>query len=173
MTCLDVLRDFGEDLSEFCDGKDIVKLCSQTTKRLEEMLKREEMHFAVAGNEVEQIQKFYSIMAIVAFFCKPHVSPFICIRVIDLTLQHGLTKFSLMGIIQYLAVLLQSGLVLDVKGACDMGKAALSLMSRFDMTDLAATCAFVHFGFAAHYSDPFQCCEDQLKQAFEIGMVRI
>ena len=92
---------------------------------------------------------------------------------VELTLAHGVTKYSLIGFAQCAVVLLGSGSDKVIPEACRIGKLAISLLSRFeasDTSDVEARIYFLHYGLVAHYTDPVQSCIPKLRKGFEVGM---
>jgi len=178
LTCLDVLTELGEKdfldnkLPGYCDGKDIAIMVTKITKSLED--KTEEEMLAIKGDgarHTSSIMKFYCFISIVAFFVKHEAVLPICCRMIELTLLSGVTKHSVMGLVQISATICQrSSLLCDVRGACDIGELGISLLDRIESSDIIAQAYFVYYGFAAHYTEPIQSCEKRLKRGFEAGM---
>ena len=70
---------------------------------------------------------FYNIIAQVAYFRKPEMLPFIACRMVQLTMEKGLCKYSIFGFVQY-AIGLCTGKIAktDIKDASRIGKAAMS-----------------------------------------------
>jgi len=173
LTCLEVLTELGENAPEYCDGKDNAEMMEQTTKSLESKTLEDMMAITGDGGESaarsESIMKFYSFMSIVAFFVKPDVVLPICCRMVELSLTHGVTKFSAMGVIHYVSNIVQSG-TNDITVLCKIGKLAIALLNQFESSDILARSYFVYYGFVAHYTDPIQSCDDMLEKGFQNGM---
>ena len=89
---------------------------------------------------------------------------------VELTLAHGVTKYSVMGLVQYSGGLCRSNLLIDVQKACKIGKLGISLLNRFDSSDILPLAYVIHYSFTAYYTDPIQSCGDMLKKNFETGM---
>merc|ERR1712194_125811 len=89
---------------------------------------------------------------------------------IELTLAHGVTKYSAMGFVSYAFALCQISPLKDISNACTIGKLALQLLDQFESTDIVARVHFIYHSFVAHYTDPLQTCCINLKEVFKTGM---
>merc|ERR1712085_227080 len=76
--------------------------------------------------------KFYSLLTFTAFWEKPAMTPLFACRMIKLSLDHGICKYSIFGFVQYAAgICHQSMDIKHVQEACRIGKEAMTLLSRF------------------------------------------
>merc|ERR1712194_994805 len=91
---------------------------------------------------------------------------------IELTLAHGVTKYSAMGFVSYAFALCQISPMKEISKACSIGKLALQLLDQFESTDIVARVNFVYYSFVAHYTDPLQSCCSKLKEVFKIGIAK-
>ena len=109
-----------------------------------------------------------SLQGAIVYWSKPELMPFIACRIVKLSLEHGIFKDSILGFLQYSAILCQQtkpGLPID--NACRVGKVAMKLLDRFDSSDLIARTHFCYYGVVATHTEPLQHCTDQLRKGFE------
>jgi len=149
---------------------------AEMTKNLECKTEEEMMAIKVDGAlQISSIMKFYSFMTIVAYFVKPEVVLPICCRMVELTLARGVTKHSLMGLLQYSAALCQRSrhkteIASEVQAPCNLAKLAISLLDRIESSDIIGRAYFIYYGLIAHYAEPIQSCGKWLSKGFEAGM---
>mmetsp|Transcript_4325 Transcript_4325/g.8337 ORF Transcript_4325/g.8337 Transcript_4325/m.8337 type:complete len:384 (-) Transcript_4325:155-1306(-) len=114
-------------------------------------------------------------MTIVAYFVKPEVVLPICCRMVELTLAHGVTKHSVMGLVQYSAALCQRSrhiteITSHVQAPFAIAKLAISLLDRIESSDIIGRAYFIYYGLIAHYAEPIQSCGKWLSKGFEAGL---
>ena len=94
--------------------------------------------------------------------------PFLGCRMITLTLEHGVSQDSVFGFVQYAGLLCQQcNLIPEIREACRIGKAALSLLQNFDSSDLVPKVYFCYFGFVAVHTESLKLCTSKLRMGFE------
>jgi hypothetical protein len=111
-------------------------------------------------------------MALVAYFRKPEMLPFFACRMVQLTMEKGLCKYSIFGFVQY-AIGLCTGKIAktDIEYASRIGKAAMSCSKkRYHTTELLPNLYLGYYSFVAFYTEPLQVCADMLQQGFDAGM---
>ncbi|KAL3780003.1 hypothetical protein ACHAW5_008324 [Stephanodiscus triporus] len=115
---------------------------------------------------------FYSIIAQVAYFLKPAMIPFFACRMVQLTMEKGLCKYSIMAFVNYASALcLDKIKKKDIEDASRIGKAAMSCwMKRYHTTDLLPNLYLVYYCFVAFHTEPMQACANMLRQGFDAGM---
>jgi hypothetical protein len=135
---------------------------------------------------------FYNIISQVAYFRKPEMLPFIACRMVQLTMEKGLCKYSIMGFVNYASALSEGKITTKniedaskkgkapiyammkrahIEDASRIGKAAMSLsMKRYRTTELLPNLYFVYYGYVAFHTVPLQVCADMLRQGFDVGM---
>jgi len=175
LTCLEVLADLGEKdvlndrLPDYCDGKELGSMVAEITKNLECKTKKEMSAIKVDGAlKISYIMKFYSFMTIVAYFVKPEVVLPICCRMVELTLAHGVTKHSVMGLLQYSAALCQRSsckteIASHVQAPCIIAKLAMSLLNRIESSDIIGRVYFIYYGLIGWFTDLFLFFQPSLK----------
>ena len=170
-TCNDVLLKLGEKIPEFFDSKGATEMVKKTSKLLENLSEEDLLGLKVMDSDLRRTLQFYGMMNIVSFFRRPEIVPFLCCRMVQLSIIHGLCKNSILGFIQYAAMLCQSKAAKDIQLACKIGKTAIHLLKRFDSSkELISTLFFLYYGFVAIHMEPIQSCADMLRRGFDIGM---
>jgi len=91
---------------------------------------------------------------------------------VQLTMEKGLCKYSIMGFISFAMALCDSKIAKkDIVNASQIGKAAMSCwMKRYHTTGLLPNLYLSYYGFVAFYTEPMQVCADMLQQGFDAGM---
>ncbi|KAL7552242.1 hypothetical protein ACHAWF_015466 [Thalassiosira exigua] len=115
------------------------------------------------------LMRFYSQMTILAYFSNPPMFKQFALRLLELTFDHGVSKYSIMGLVQF-ATVLNGKLVGDIGESYKVGKMAWKLMTRFDATDLLPGVYLSYYGYIAVHIEPLQACADMLKRGFEVGL---
>ena len=198
-TCHEVLTQLGETIPQPLDSEHAAEMVKVATKAarhvsefgLLEMNKIDPKHCISL--------RFYSLMAMVAFFTKPNIFMFLSCRIVALTMRHGMCKYSIIGLCQYAAVKGSSMSVKDIKEASRVGKASMfCLNKRFHPTEVVSQvpiiiselfdcCVFslsrahasppiihlsvsIYYGLVAFHTEPLQLCADMLRQSFDAGM---
>jgi len=117
------------------------------------------------------ILEFYGLMATVAFFANPDMFAFLTCRIVQLTLKHGICKHSIVGFVQYAALLCGNKTTKDIEDASRIGKLALScLKKRFYSAEQLPKIYFAYYGLVAIHNEPLQSCSDMIQQGFGAGM---
>jgi hypothetical protein len=168
------LTQLGETIPQSLESEEVtrmVKATSNTVQKVSEinLLEMKEMNATLSIS-----LKFYSLMAVIAFIARPHMFSFLACRIVTLTMQHGVCKYSIMGLCQYAAVKGSSTTAKDIEEASRIGKAALSCWKkRFHSAEVVAQVPFVYYiyyGLVAFHTEPLQLCADKLRQGFDAGM---
>ncbi len=169
--CREVLAQLGEDVPETFQPHKVnamVKITSSMAKTREsDLLEMNEMDERTCYSI-----RFYNIMAIIAFTAKPKMYPFIACRMVQITMQNGLCRYSLICLSIYAMVLCSDKLVYnDIEGALQMGKAAISVLKkRYHTSQTLANLNLCYHGYIAFYTEPLQTCAEMLQQGFVAGL---
>ena len=137
---------------------------AEITRNLECKTEEEMMAIKVDGAlQISSIMKFYSFIAIVAYFAKPEVVLSICCRMVELTLAHGVTKHSVIGLLQYSAALCQRNsckteIASHVQAPCIIGKLAISLLNRIESSDIIGRAYFIYYGLIGWFTVQLLFC---------------
>jgi len=169
-TCHEVLSQLGETIPQSLEPKQTTKMIEATSKTIQSITDTELLEMKEMDETLSISLKFYSLMATVAFFTKPQIFAFLACRMVQLTMKHGVCKHSIMGFVQYAAMLCVNNTA-DIQAASRIGKAAMScLKKRFHSADQLPRVYFAYYGLVAFHTEPLQSCADMLRQGFDAGM---
>ncbi len=115
---------------------------------------------------------FYSILSIAVFFGKREMLPYVACRMTQLTLESGICKHSIIGLVVYAMVLCNGNFVKkDIDSASRIGKAAMSCSKkRYHTSEQLPQLYIAYYGLVAPHTEPLQTCADMLQQGFYAGM---
>ncbi len=90
----------------------------------------------------------------------------------QLSVERGISKYSLVSFIMFAAVLCNNKVVKNIKGGCRLGQMAMKVQfNRYgSSSDQKTKLCFQYYALVAYYSEPFQHCHDMLKEGMEAGM---
>lgn len=168
-TCRDVLAQIGEVIPQSVTPKQTIEsimTTSNMTKGISEntLLEMEEM-----DEKLKTTLKFLCMMTTLSFAIKPAMYPFLACRVVQLTMEHGVCTYSMIGFVQFAAVLVAA--TKNIRGASCIGKAAMSVFTkRFYSAEQVPRMYRVYYGLVACHTESLQSCADMLCQAFVTGM---
>ena len=88
---------------------------------------------------------------------------------IQLSLDHGICKDSILGFVQYAATICrQSKNIKHVQEACRVGKEAMTLLGRFGSSaDMQPKVCLVYYSVVAPRTEPLQNCIEHLRKGFK------
>jgi len=171
-TCEEVLSQLGETIPKLLEPKETANVILSTSKLIQNTTDTDLLEMKEMDENLSIYLKFYSVMATVAFFAKPKMFPFLVCRMVELTMKHGICKYSVMGFVMYAAVLCgKSSTSKDIKFASYIGKAAITcLKKRFQAAVQVPKVYFSYYGYVAFHTEPLQLCAQMLRQGFDAGM---
>ena len=116
--------------------------------------------------------QFYCIISSAVYLWKPEMMPFVVSRVVQLTMENGLSVYSIFGFVQFAAMLLSINFAKKgIESASQIGKAAMSCFrKRYNTATQLPTLYLVYYGFIAINTEPLQLCAEMLRQGFDVGM---
>ncbi|KAL7546858.1 hypothetical protein ACHAWF_010187 [Thalassiosira exigua] len=171
-TCHEVLTQLGEAIPQSISTKESTKLLDETAKVAKSITASSLLEMKPMDDELSAPLKFYSLMGTVAFFARPEMLPFVACRVVQLTMEHGISQYSIMGLVQYAAVLCNTKTQHAIQSASIIGKAAMSCLKQRlpSAEELIAKLYYTYYGLIAFHTEPLQSCADMLRQGFDAGM---
>ena len=116
---------------------------------------------------------FYSIMTYATRVGKPEMLPFVACRMVQYTMEKGLCKFSIVGLVQFASTLCTTSknAKKDIADASRIGKAAMSCSrKRYNSSVQLPNLYSVYYGCIAPNNEPLQSCSDMLQQGFDAAM---
>ena len=116
------------------------------------------------------LMQFYNQACFLSYFVNPPMLKWFACKLVDLTFEHGVCKYSALGIMRF-SMVLSGKLIHDVDGAYRVGKMAMKLLEQFDdSTELLPMIYLCYYGYIAVHIEPFQSCADMLKCGMELGL---
>ena len=171
-TCHEILCQLGEKIPQSMGGKETNELVESTSKMAEIITDNTLIEMEEMDDKTSIVLKFYTLMSTVAFFARPDMLPYLSCKTVDLTLKHGMCKYSLMGLIQFALVLCRNKLAMDIPGSSRIGNAVVScLKNRYpSAVDQLPRVYFSYYGLVAFHTETLQSCTDMIRQGFDVGM---
>ncbi len=170
--CLETLSQLGEEMPKPLLSCRISEMIEATSNTLQGISDNDLLEMKEIDERLSITMNFYSILSIAAFFGKREMLPFVACRMTQLTLESGLCKHSIMGLVLY-AMLLCNGNIAkkDIDCASRIGKAAISCSKkRYHTSEQLPQLYVAYYGFVAPHTEPLQSCADMLRQGFDAGM---
>ena len=169
-TTVDVLLQLGEHVPEEVEPATAVKMVANIQAKLSKMTEEDLMSMKKMESELHySLMRFLNYICFIAYFVKPQMLKWFACRTVELTLEHGICKYSALGLMRY-ALVLGGKLIHETDESYRVGKMALKLNEQFDATDLVPCLHEVYYALIAVHVEPLQSCADMLKRGFEIGL---
>jgi predicted ATPase len=170
--CHEVLSQLGEEIPESLQGNQMSEMAESTSKLLRSISDSDLLEMKEMDDRLSITMNFYSIISQVACFRKPEMVPFFVCRRVQLTMEKGLCKYSIVGFVSYAWALCDDKIAKkDIENASRIGKAAMSCwMKRYHTTELLPNLYLSYYGFVAFHTEPLQVCANMLRQGFDVGM---
>ena len=108
-TTYEVLLQLGESIPDAFGQKEMKEMVHTTSKMLASLSKESLLGMREAEKQIEYILKFYSSIAVVSHSAKPAMVPFFTCRMVQLSMKHGLCKYSMIGKLIRIRCLLVDG----------------------------------------------------------------
>jgi len=170
-TCHEVLSQLNETIPDSVDMRSTMAIVKETGDMLQKKSDTELSEMKEMDNVLLFTLKFYTLLICIAFWKKPTIMPFIGCRMIRISLEHGVSLDSVVGLVMYAGVLCQQSKLPNIREACRIGKVAMSMLKRFvNSSDILPRVNFCYYGFTAVHVLPLQVCSANLRKGFEVGM---
>ncbi|KAL7526795.1 LOW QUALITY PROTEIN: hypothetical protein ACHAXR_005057, partial [Thalassiosira sp. AJA248-18] len=169
-SCLEVLSQLNETIPDSIATK-TAGIAEQTDNLLMSLSDDDWLAMKDMDNSLPQhILKFYSLMTIICFYYKPELLQYISCRMIRISFEHGICRYSILGFIQYAAILCHKSSIY-IKSACRIGKLGMKLLKqrRFDSSDLGML-YYTYYVFVAVHDEKIQTCTDKLRHGYKVAM---
>jgi len=175
---LDVLSQLGENFTEYCDKNDLPTLVSKTTQAITES--KQKLKVQAEGGKtstrISSLLKFYGYLSMASYFVKPQAVPFVCCKMMEITLKHGTNPRGHMALISFSSILCQSSsdLLKNIDKACEIGKLGIDMLETqynpAEVLDVRAQSVLVYYGLLAPFTLPLQTCASKLKAGLRTGI---
>ena len=170
-TCREVLGLLGEDVPDSVEEAEIILLVEET-QRMFEGLSDYDLLSMQENNDKNyvSIMQFYSELVLAGFYAKsPLMHHYYHCRWAQLSLRKGFCKYTA-GSFAHFASTLGGTLSNQTPSAYRIGKVALSLLKKYDITDEIPRVYLCFYSYVAILTEPFQSCADMLRRGYEIAM---
>jgi predicted ATPase len=170
--CHETLSQLGEEMPKPLQSCQISEMIEATSKTLKSISAVDLLVMKEMDERLSTTMHFYSILSIAAFFGKHEMLPYVACRMTQLTLESGICKHSIIGLVVYAMVLCNGNFVKkDVNCASRIGKAAMTCSKkRYHKSEQLPQLYVVYYGFVAPHTEPLPTCADMLRQGFDAGM---
>ena len=152
---IEVLQQLGEEIPTSFDPKSFVDKVDEIQSKLSSMTEDDIMSMKrIESPSHYSLMKFHNQASFIAVFANPPMLTWFITRLVELALEHGLCKYSALGIVSY-SVVLGGKLIKDLEGGYRLGKIALKLLERFEAQDLLSNAYLTYYGYIAVHKEPF------------------
>ncbi|WP_229456830.1 ATP-binding protein [Nostoc sp. CHAB 5715] len=168
---LEVLQALGIHFPSTLSHLELSKVLQQTDAHL---AGREVKHLINlpqmrSAHQLAAMQILCSIIS-PAYRGRPEILPFIVLKIVNLSLEHGNTAMSAFGYAMYGLILCRA--LREIPLGYQFGQLALSLLERFDAGQLECRISFVFNACIRNWQDPLQQTIKPLREAYQIGRDR-
>ncbi|KAL3795112.1 hypothetical protein ACHAW5_010399 [Stephanodiscus triporus] len=176
--CHGVLSQLGEEVPDSLQLSQVSEMVVLTLKMVHKISDKDLLEMKEIDIKVNHCMNFYYIMNKAAFFGKPEMLPVVACRMTQLTMENGLCKYSIVGLVDFASVICLNKFAFSkkieknvIESASRIGKAAMSCSTtRYPTTEQLPNLYLSYYGFLAHHTVPLHICADMLRQGFDVGM---
>jgi tetratricopeptide (TPR) repeat protein len=174
--CIEVLRELGEDLPQSFTVEQESSTVQATWKKLRDIKERDLLEMRVMDDKDKNLSfamEFFFILTEALVVTKPELIPFAASRMIHLTMENGLSTYSIIAFIHLATTLCKNRINWqDIEGALQLGNAAISCFKEryHNMPALLPGIFASYYGHIAYHTNTLQLCADMLRRGFETGI---
>ena len=103
-TGCEVLLQLGESIPDLFSKEETKEIKESTSKMLSGLSEESHLRRKEMGVKEQYILRFYNNISTVSFISKPSMAPLFTCRTVQLTMAHGICKYSCVGFVQYAAM---------------------------------------------------------------------
>ena len=96
-TAYEVLLQLGEEIPGQFAGKETKAMVTETAMLVKDLREDTLLGMRELDRTRQYILKFYLIITIVSFYAKPAMVPFFTCRMVQISMKHGICKYTLTG----------------------------------------------------------------------------
>ena len=96
-TAYEVLLQLGEEIPGQFAGKETKEMVKETAGIVKDLTEDTLLGMRELDRTRQYILKFYLIITIVSFYAKPAMVPFFTCRMVQISMKHGICKYTLTG----------------------------------------------------------------------------
>ena len=120
----------------------------------------------VNGQHYYRLQQFLSQAAFLAYYMKNSLLPYLISRLVEISLDHGVTKYSAIG---YAYTSFMLSIYKKMRQANRYGKVALDLLARFEDSSQLILVYLSYYGFVGAIFEPIQLAAKRLHTGLGVG----
>jgi hypothetical protein len=170
--CRGVLSQLDEELPDSLEPPEIANMIEVTLKLVEKISSEDLLNMKEMDERLSMTLHFYNIVGTSAYMGINEMLHFVVCRMIQLTMQSGLCKYSIFAFIQFAALLCSRKVAKNGFAiASRIGKAAMSCCrERYHTPDMVPQRHLIYYSLVAFHTEPLQTCADMSRQGFDAGM---
>ena len=170
--CREVLSQLGEEIPESFYFKQLPKMVEATSKMVKGISDKDLLEMKEMDERLSIIMQFYYILSSAVYLWKPEMMPFVACRLVQLTMENGLSEYSIFGFVQFATMICSNKVAQkSIEDASRIGKAAMSCFrERYNTATQLPSIYLCYYGFIAISTEPLQLCAEMLRQGFDAGM---
>ncbi|MBD2616189.1 AAA family ATPase [Nostoc punctiforme FACHB-252] len=167
-TGLEVLQALGINFPSTLSPLELNQVLQQTANRLagrevKDLINLPQMQQA---EQLAAMQILFGIMAS-SYRQANELMPFLILKMVDLSLEHGNTPLSTIGYVMYGLIL--CGALGEIALGYQFGQLSLSLLERYDAQNLKCPVSLTFHASICHWQQPLQKTIKFLREAYQIG----
>lgn len=168
--CTEVLSGLGETIPTKVDANELNDMLRKVMIFFASISDDELIHFKECDNRLHfYLMQFYQQRVWFGFFGdSPAMQSFLSCRSVEIAIRVGFCKYTAVSINSVAALL--CGMSKDISTGYRLGRISLSLLTRFNATNLIPIVYLGFYGLVAFNSEPVLHCADQLHRGFQLGM---
>jgi len=120
-TCHGVLTQLREAIPRHLNPEHTVNMIDLTSKLVKGLSETDLMEMKEMDKKRSISLKFYSLLARISYISKPKMFGFLVCRMVQLTIEHGVCKYSILGFVQFAVMLSNTKLAVDIQNAWRLG----------------------------------------------------
>jgi hypothetical protein len=167
-----VLLQLGEEIPDSLRKDQINDMVEETSKIIGTISESDLLGMKDMEEKLSVSMGFYNILAYAAFLGKSEVFPFIACKMVKLTMENGLCKYSMFGFVIFASVLSCNNMATNRYAiASRVGTAVLSCSKRRYHTSEEQLIFYqAYYGYLGLLNEPLQTCAGMLRQGFNACM---
>lgn len=196
-SCMEFLSEHGESIPDFTDANKMADIVERTEEKVSKITEQEWMAMKdLENSSFQAIIRVYAVLQVNCYYYKPGLmvsmccvyglqaidsccflrldvfcssQSFPCSRMIELSLEHGLCRDSIVGLVQFASLLcIKSNAYIEP--ACRIGKAVMNVLSkRFDSPEMVSKLNQYYYGFVGVHIESLESCIENLRKGYKGG----
>ncbi|KAL3817372.1 hypothetical protein ACHAXA_005007 [Cyclostephanos tholiformis] len=174
LVTFDTIREHFMTFIEGMNSVQLLRMVSNASKN--RSVRSQAAIWKTISNAVNILKAAASHSRNASYLVKPRMVPFFACRMVQLTMKNGLCKYSILGFVQFAAMLCNNKfakMIGSIALATRIGKAAMSCSTkRYHTLEQLPNINLVFYSHIAFRTEPLQTCADMFRQGFDASMSR-